>query len=350
VSEAQPSGHRGRDARGPNQERRPEAGERYPLAELHVHLEGTAPPELTRRIAKRNGLAVPEGTIGVDGRYLWDDFLHFLRVYDQAASVIRSAQDYRDITHEYLTGCAREGAIYVELTASPDHAALAGLPYPDQIAGIAQGIDDARDETGVEARVVITAVRNFGTEQAETVARLPAQHPHDYVTGFGLAGDEAGFPPEPFARAFAIAADAGLGLTVHAGEWAGPESVRGALTLPVTRIGHGVRAIEEPALVAELAERELVLECCPTSNVALGLYPNYPSHPFVALREAGVRVTLGSDDPPYWAASIGGEYAVARREFGLSDADLREITRTALAAAFVSESVRAVLLTKVESL
>src|SRR5262249_21386968 len=157
-----------------------------------------------------------------------------------------------------------EGAIYVELTASPDHAALVGLPYPDQIAGIAQGIDDARDETGIEARVVITAVRNFGTEQAEKVAALPAQHPHEYVTGFGLAGDEAGFPPEPFAPAFEIAADAGLGLTVHAGEWAGPESVRGALTLPVTRIGHGVRAIEDSSLVAELAERGLVLECCPT--------------------------------------------------------------------------------------
>ena len=226
-----------------------------PLAELHVHLEGTAPPELTRQIAKRNGLEVPDGTIGVDGRYLWDDFLHFLRVYDRAASVIRSAQDYRDITFEYLSGCAAEGAIYVELTASPDHARLAGLPYPEQVAGIAQGIDDARAGSGIEARVIVTAVRNFGTEQAERVAALPARHPHAYVTGFGLAGDEAGFPPEPFAGAFALAADAGLGLTVHAGEWAGPESVRGGLTLPVTRIGHGVRAIEEPALVAELAER-----------------------------------------------------------------------------------------------
>jgi adenosine deaminase len=318
-----------------------------PKAELHVHLEGTAPPELTRRIARRNNLTVPEGTIGVDGRYEWDDFLHFLRVYDQAASVIRSAQDYRDITFEYLTSCAREGAVYVELTASPDHAALAGLPYPDQVAGIAQGIDDARDASGIEARILVTAVRNFGTEQAERVAQLPARHPHPYVTGFGLAGDEAGFPPEPFARAFALAADAGLGLTVHAGEWAGPESVRGALTLPVTRIGHGVRAIEDPAVVEQLAQREIVLECCPTSNVVLGLYPSYRDHPFPALRAAGVRVTLGSDDPPYWAASIGGEYAVASTQFGLSEPELREITRTAIAAAFVPDAVRAVLYTNV---
>jgi adenosine deaminase len=320
-----------------------------PKAELHVHLEGTAPPELTRRIAKRNNLEIPPGTIGVDGRYLWDDFLHFLRVYDQAASVIRTAQDYRDITFEYLCSCADEGAIYVELTASPDHAALAGLSYPDQIAGIAQGIDDARDATGIEARILITAVRNFGTERAEAVAALPGAHPHPYVTGFGLAGDEAGFPPEPFARAYDIARDAGLGLAVHAGEWAGPESVRGGMTLPVTRIGHGVRAIEEPELVAEIAARGLVLEVCPTSNVALGLYPDYASHPFPALRAAGVKVTLASDDPPYWAASIGGEYGVARQEFGLSDEDLRAITRTAIEAAFVDTTLRQQLLTKVGS-
>jgi adenosine deaminase len=320
-----------------------------PKAELHVHLEGTAPPELTRRIARRNNLEIPPGTIGVDGHYLWDDFLHFLRVYDQAASVIRSAQDYRDITFEYLSGCAHEGAIYVELTASPDHAALAGLPYPDQIDGIAQGIDDARAASGIASRVIVTAVRNFGTERAEAVARTAAEHPHPYVTGFGLAGDEAGFPPAPFARAFEIARDAGLGLTVHAGEWAGPESVRGAMQLPVTRIGHGVRAIEEPELIAELAARGLVLECCPTSNVALGLYPDYASHPFPALREAGVKVTLGSDDPPYWAASIGGEYGVAHDEFGIGEADLRHITRTAIEAAFVDATSRQHLLTKVGS-
>ena len=152
------------------------------------------------------------------------------------------------------------------------------------------------------------------------------------MTGFGLAGDEAGFPPGPFARAFAIAHDAGLGITCHAGEWVGPESVRGALALPVpvTRLGHGVRAIEDPALVAELAERGTVLEVCPTSNVVLDAYPSYAAHPFPALRDAGVRVTLGSDDPPYWGATIGGEYEVARREWGLADAALRDVTATAV--------------------
>ena len=143
-----------------------------------------------------------------------------------------------------------------------------------------------------------------------------------------------------------IAHDAGLGITCHAGEWAGPESVRGALTLPITRIGHGVRAIEEPELVAELAERGIVLEVCPTSNVVLGAYADYGAHPFRALRDAGVRVTLGSDDPPYWQATIGGEYAVARREWGLTDAELRAITRTAVEAAFVDEATRTSLLAR----
>ena len=193
-------------------------------------------------------------------------------------------RDYRDVTFEYLTRCAAEGAVYVELTASPDHAAEAGLPYADMVAGTAQGIDDARAAAGIESRMIVTAVRNFGTERAEAIARTAAEQPHRYVTGFGLAGDEAGFPPGPFARAFEIAHAAGLGLTCHAGEWAGPESVRGALALPVpvTRLGHGVRAVEDAALVRELAERGTVLEVCPTSNVVLSAYAGYPRAPVPA--------------------------------------------------------------------
>lgn len=320
-----------------------------PLAELHVHLEATATPGLVRRMAERNGLAIPPGTIDGD-RYVWRDFLDFLATFDRAVSVIRTAEDYRDVTFEYLVACAAEGAIYVEVTASPDHADQAALAYADMIAGVAQGIDDARAHAGIESRVIVTAVRNFGTERAEWVARTAAGHPHPYVTGFGLAGDEAGFPPGPFARAYAIARDAGLGLTCHAGEWAGPESVRAALALPgpVTRLGHGVRAVEDPALVAELAERGTVLEVCPTSNVVLGAYPDFAAHPFPVLRDAGVRVTLGSDDPPYWSATIGGEYAVARRAWGLGDDDLRAVTRTALEAAFAPGALRTSLLARTQ--
>jgi adenosine deaminase len=319
-----------------------------PKAELHVHLEGTAPPHLVRRIAERNGLRVPDGVFAAPDRFAWRDFLDFLQTYDMAASVIRTAEDYRDITYEYLSACAADGAIYVELIASPDHAALVGLADEEHLHGIARGIDAARAEHGIEARILLTCIRNFGVESALRIARHAAERPHPYVVGFQMAGDEEGYPPGPFAPAYAIAADAGLGCSVHAGEWAGAESVRAALELPVTRIGHGVRAIEDPALVAELADRGVVLECCPTSNVVLGVFESYEAHPLPALREAGVRVTLASDDPPYFGASVGGEYAVARERFGWTDAELLAITRTAIEASFAEPELRAALLARVD--
>jgi adenosine deaminase len=318
-----------------------------PKAELHVHLEGTAPPELVQRLAARNGISLPDGMLGDDGRFRYTDFLDFLRTYDLAASVMRTAEDYRDITYEYLCECARGGAIYVELTASPDHAALVGLTDDEHLDGIARGIDDARRDTGIEGRILTSAVRNFGLEQALRVARYTAGRPHPYVVGFSMAGDEANFPAEDYAEAFAIVAESGLGCTIHAGEWAGPASVRAALKLPISRISHGVRAIEDPELVDELAARAIVLECCPTSNVVLGVYPSYEQHPLLRFREAGVRVTLGSDDPPYFGATLAGEYEICEARMGLTEADLREITRTAVDAAFCDDELRDELLTRV---
>jgi adenosine deaminase len=319
-----------------------------PKAELHVHLEGTAPPHLVRRIAERNGLRVPDGVFATPDRFAWRDFLDFLQTYDMAASVIRTAEDYRDITDEYLAACAEQGAIYVELIASPDHAALVGVSDHDHLHGIAAGIDAARAEHGIDARILLTCIRNFGVEQAVRIARHAAERPHPYVVGFQMAGDEAGYPPGPFAEAYAIAAGAGLGCSVHAGEWAGAESVRAALELPVTRIGHGVRAIEDSALVAEIAERGIVLECCPTSNVVLGVFPSFAAHPLPALRDAGVRVTLASDDPPYFGASVGGEYDAAREHFGMGDDELRALTRTAIEASFAEPPLRAALLARLD--
>jgi adenosine deaminase len=311
-------------------------------AELHVHLEGTAPPELIARIARRNGVALPDGMLSEDGRFHYRDFLHFLRTYDLAASVIRTGQDYRDITYEYLAQVAREGAIYVELTASPDHAALVGLTDDEHLTGIAAGIDEARRDHGIEGRILLSGVKNFGVEQVMRVARHAAQRPHPYVVGFALAGDER-IPLADFAPAFKIAAEAGLGCTVHAGEWEGPASVRAALALGVSRIDHGVRAIEDPELVREIAARRITLNTCPTSNVVLGVYPSYAAHPLPHLRAAGVRVTLGSDDPPYFGATLVGEYAVCAEHFGWGDHELLEITGAAIAAAFCEEPLRAAL-------
>lgn len=311
-----------------------------PKAELHVHLEGTAPPELIRRLAQRNRVPVPEGVFKTENEFAWKDFLDFLRTYDLAASVIRTPEDYRDVTFEYLAGCAAEGALYVEVIASPDHAAAVGLSDADHYAGIAHGIDEARAAHGIEARIVIAAVRNLGVEAAEAIALRHGDGRHPYVVGFNLVGDEAAWPASLFARTYEIAAGSGLGCTVHAGEHAGPESVRAALELPITRMSHGVRAIEDPALVAELAEREIVLEVCPSSNVSLGLYPRYEDHPLGALQEAGVRVTLASDDPPYFGCSIGSEYAVAQQRCGFDEEQLRDITRIAVEASFAEDAVK----------
>ena len=318
-----------------------------PLAELHVHLEGTVPPALIQKLADRNGLSVPAGVFASPDRFQWVDFLDFLRTYDLAASVIRTPEDYRDITYEYLVGCAAEGAIYVELIASPDHAANVGLSDADHYAGIAAGIDDARRDTGIEARILIAAIRNFGVEAAVAIARRHAEDRHPYVVGFNLAGDEAGYPPGQFREAYEIAAGSGLGCTVHAGEHAGADSVREALTLPVTRLSHGVRAVEDPALVQEIAERGIVLEACPTSNVATHVFDSYEAHPLRKLHEAGVNLTLGSDDPPYFGCSIGGEYAVARERFGFEEGELQLITRTAVRASFADDAAKATLLNRI---
>jgi adenosine deaminase len=258
--------------------------------------------------------------------------------------VIRTAEDYRDVTYEYLVSCANEGAIYVELLVSPDHAQSVGLPPEEQQLGVAQGIDDAREDTGIEARMLLVAVRNFGVQAAVEIARTHADGRHPYVVGFKLAGDEAGYPPAQFREAYEIATAGGLGCTCHAGEHAGAESVREALTLPITRLSHGVRAIEDPTLVKEIADRGIVLEACPTSNVATRVFPSYEAHPLRTLYEAGVKLTLGSDDPPYFACSIGGEYAVARERFGFGVGELERITRIAIEASFADDALKRALL------
>jgi len=317
-----------------------------PKAELHVHLEGTAAPDLVRRLAARNDVHLPPELFRDDDSFEWRDFSHFLTVYDMASGVIKTPEDYRDVTFEYLARCAAEGVVYAELMSSPDHAA-AGMSYEQHLDGIVAGIEDARAEHGIEGYVIVTCVRHFGVAQAEAVARQVVDNPHARVIGFGMGGDELGFPPAQFAGAFAIAHDAGLATTVHAGEFGAPAAIREALaSLPVRRLGHGVRAAEHPALVAELADRGIVLECCPTSNVATGVFADYAHHPFVALRDAGCRVTLNSDDPPYFHTSVGREYDVARRHFGLDDGAPKDVTRTAIEAGFAPREARDALMAR----
>ncbi len=316
-----------------------------PKAELHVHLEGTATPALVRRLAARNHVALPEDLFSDDDTFNWHDFSHFLTVYDTASSVIVTPADYRDVTYDYLARSAAEGVVYCEMFSSPDHAAATGMTYGEHVAGIAQGIDDARAEYAIEGFIVPTCVRHFGPERAVEVARQVVDEPHPLVVGFGMGGDEASHTPAAFAPAFRLADEAGLPTTVHAGEFGGPESVRAALEhLPVSRLGHGVRAIEDRALVDELAARGVVLECCPTSNIATKVYADYAQHPFPRLLAAGCRVTLNADDPPYFHTSVGREYALAAEHFGLDDAALGAITATAIEAGFAPAATRAAIL------
>ncbi|WP_366655554.1 adenosine deaminase [Fodinicurvata sp. EGI_FJ10296] len=319
-----------------------------PLAELHLHLEGAIAPAMVRRLAARNGVALPDGLITPDNRFAWQDFTSFLNAYDAASMVLVTADDYAELTADYLTSIAQDGAIYAELTISPDHSARAGIGYEALVEGVAAGIGRASAQTGIEARMIVTCIRHFGAERASKVARMTAAFPHPLVTGFGMAGDERFGRAANFRPAFEIARAAGLGATVHAGEISGASSVADALDLPVTRIGHGVRAIEHPPLVDMLAERGLVLEVCPGSNIALKIFEQMTDHPLDRLRAAGVRVTLNSDDPSFFDTTLKAEYRTARDVFGWSPSTLRAATRTAIEAAFIDDSTRARLLRKLE--
>lgn len=314
-----------------------------PKAELHCHIEGAASPALVKQQARKYGADV-SGFIDGD-RFVWHDFTAFLTAYDRSAALFRTPEDYALLAETYLASLAAEGAIYSEVFVSPDHAEAAGLDPRAYLDGLGEGIARAKTATGIEGRMIVIGIRHFGAEGVMRAARFAASAPHPLVTGFGMAGEERFGRVADYEAAFAVARDAGLGITIHAGELAGAESVRAALdTVRPARIGHGVRAVEDPELVRRLADERVVLEVCPGSNVALGLFPSFAAHPLVALREAGVRVTLNSDDPPYFATSLGAEYRLAKAEMGLDDAALAAMTRTAIEAAFVDEPTRRRLL------
>ncbi|TFF25148.1 adenosine deaminase [Jiella endophytica] len=315
-----------------------------PLAELHCHIEGAAPPALVARLAGKHGIDV-SGIIR-DGAYVWHDFTSFIAAYDHASTVFKSEEDYADLAFAHLTGLAAEGALYAEFFISPDHAQAGGTEPEIYARGLAAGIARAKRESGIEARMIVVGVRHLGPEAVEAAARFATGPGRPLITGFNLAGDERIHHPKDFARAFDIARDAGLGLTAHAGELCGPESVRAAIEwLKPSRIGHGVRSIEDPALVAEIVENDIVLEVCPGSNLALDVYPDIASHPLKKLVEAGVKATLGADDPPFFHTDLAREYRLAA-ENGLGDGERIALTRNALEAAFVEEDVRYALLNR----
>lgn len=317
----------------------------FKKVELHCHVEGAAPPHLTLRQAEKYG--VDHSTFIREGAYVWEDFTSFIACYDHVASVFRTAEDYAALTEAYLLELAAANTIYSELFISPDHGEAVGMDPVDYIDGLAAGITAAREKTGIECRMIIIGERHLGPENVLRRAQWTVKLDHPLVTGFNMAGEERMNRVADYARAFDIVREAGYGITIHAGELCGAFSVADALDLVrPSRIGHGVRAIEDPDLVRRLADLGTVLEVCPGSNISLKVFPDFNSHPLRAFVDAGVRVTLNSDDPPFFHTSLQREYDIASEVMGFSDDEIDRMTRTALEAAFVDEETRARLLSQ----
>ncbi|KRD72849.1 MULTISPECIES: adenosine deaminase [Sinorhizobium/Ensifer group] len=315
-------------------------------AELHCHIEGATPPELALAQAEKYG--IDTSAIIRDRAYVWEDFTSFVKCYDAIASLFRTEEDYALLAEAYLTELAEAGTIYSEIIVSPDHGNTIGLGAKAYLEGLAAGMEAARQKTGIESRMLITGIRHLGPESVIKTAEFAARREHALVTGFNLAGEERMHNVADFARAFDIVRDAGLGLTIHAGELSGAFSVRDALDhVHPSRISHGVRAIEDMDLVRRLADAGVVLEVCPGSNISLQVFPDFASHPLRALYEAGVRVTLNSDDPPFFHTSLAQEYDIASAVMGFTDEEINRMTRTAIEAAFVDEPTRQRLLARI---
>lgn len=322
---------------------------KLPLAELHCHLEGSVGPVLARRLAAKHGLDMSD-VIAPDGSYVWRDFAGFIVAYDRISETVAAPEDYFDIARDYYVRAAGEGLIYGESFISPIHAERKGISYEALVDAVDAGMEAAERETGVVARIIVTSVRHLGAETAERVARLTQRFPHRRIVGYGIGGDENFGAPKDYARAFAIARDAGLKLTAHAGELAGAESVRGAIRdLGIERVGHGVRAGEDPDVLAELKERGITMELCPSSNLALGLFPDMAAHPVWRYAREGLAVTISTDDPPYFSATIGSEYAKVAEAHSLNANDMLGFTRRAVEAAFCEDEVKRSLHRRVEA-
>lgn len=320
-----------------------------PKVELHLHLEGAAPPAFIRGLAQEKHIDI-SGIFDERGQYRFADFWDFLRVYEAACTPLQTPDDFRRLTLAVLEESARSGVIYSEAFLSPDFCGGGDLgAWREYLHAIEDAAAQAEREMGITLRGIITCIRHFGPDKARTIARCAAETAGRFITGFGIAGDETAGQPRDFAWSFDCAREAGLRLTAHAGEWGGPQSVRDALTdLRVERIGHGVRAIEDPRLVDDLAERGIVLEVCAGSNVALGLYADFAAHPVARLAERGVIVTLSTDDPPFFHTTLVREYEALAHAFGWTEADFRAINAQAARAAFCDEATRQDILKRLE--
>ena len=321
-----------------------------PKLELHLHLEGAAPPLFIRGLAREKHIDI-SGIFDERGNYKYKDFWDFLKVYEAATSVLTTPEDYARLTRAVLEESAAHGVIYSETFLSPDFCGGRDLAaWRDYLAAMQEAADEAERKDGIILRGIITCIRHFGPEKARETALCAAETAGDWIVGFGIAGDEKVLAPKDFRWSFDCAKESGLRLTAHAGEWGGPSSVRDAVRdLGVERIGHGVRAIEDLALVDELAEREIVLEVCPGSNVALGIYAGFRKHPIGQLFDRGVKVTVSTDDPPFFHTTMSREFDMLHQAFDWDDGVFKTLNETALAAAFCDAKTKDKIKKKLEA-
>ena len=265
-------------------------------SEIHVHLEATITPDLCRKFAKRNNVNLSEDLFGTKYAYEWDDFYDFIKKYDLITSVIHTPEDYRELTYQYLKDCAASDTIYVEAMVSSTHAKKKGMTYHSFLDGVHEASLQAEKDFGIVSRFIMNGIRHLGPESVQDTAYEVLQNPHPCLVGFGLAGDELHFPPNLFVKTFDMLKEANFPITVHAGEWDGPENIRNAIKLlHPTRLGHGVRSIEDANLVQEIIEQEIILETCPTSNIATKIYDSYENHPVKKLYDAGASKMLSEN-------------------------------------------------------
>ena len=285
----------------------------YPKIELHVHLEGTLRPDTLLSCARRNDVSLPVDTTGALAElFHYTDLAHFIDVWLMVTSCLRTADDFRRITVDYAGEASQHGAVYIEGIFAPLQLVRRGVPWEAIYEGFCDGIQEAREAHGVEMRLTPDLTRNATPEEIDDSLRYAIAYRDRGVVALGLGAFELEYPPHLYEDVFKRARDGGLGSVPHAGELGGPDAIRDALDLlHADRLRHGIRAVEDPELVRELAERGTVLDICPVSNVRVGVVPSLAEHPLPKLVAAGVLCSLSTDDPPMFDTDLTTEYAAA---------------------------------------
>ena len=287
----------------------------YPKIELHVHLEGAVSPEALIAAAARNGWELPVDSPEALADFMrFRDFDHFMKAWFATTPALSTEQDYRELVVDYARRAAAQGAVYIEAIFSPTDKIAQGVSLDTCFEGFCDGIAQAREEIGIEMRLTPDITRGLcDLDTAKRTAEYAVRYRDRGIVGLGLGGPEDGNPPEPYAEAFAIARDGGIASVPHAGETAGPESIRGVLeVLGADRIRHGVRAVDDPNLLEELAERQIVCDVCVLSNLRLGVAASLEQHPLPTMLAAGILCTVNTDDPTFFSCDLDSEHEAAR--------------------------------------